>query len=322
MKAWFFLCASLCFCAPAGEIDLARRGEKPQYSIVIPAHAPPSQEYALRDIDLSFVTKDRFIAHGGSAKGLIPNTMPSIRKNMENGFGVEVDVFLSNDGKLWCFHDRRGHGKLGIEKWCTNMVWKGELDSCDYSKAYGQAGKGVRPALLEEVFALVTDETLVEIDIKDPRGEPLVRAVNELIGKFPNVTPRNCFLAGRGDLVRAMMPEFMTVATRNSRESLKPDAKPYDEATMIKKLGSNTKRVKAVGPRWDPEVTTPSLFAKYHERGVEIWAWGYHGDAWKIENPHEALRAFRTGADRIICDDPASLYEGVRQLLSQEIKDK
>ena len=89
---------------------------------------------------------------------------------------------------------------------------------------------------------------------------------------------------------------------------------------MIKKLGSNTKRVKAVGPRWDPEVTTPSLFAKFHERGVEIWAWGYHGDAWKIENPHEALRAFRTGADRIICNDPASLYEGVRQLLSQEIK--
>ena len=87
MKALFFLCASLCFCAPAGEIDLARRGEKPQHSIVIPAHAPPSQEYALRDIDLSFVTKDRFIAHGGSAKGLIPNTMPSIRKNMENGFG-------------------------------------------------------------------------------------------------------------------------------------------------------------------------------------------------------------------------------------------
>ena len=273
---------------------------------------------ALRKVDLAFVTKDRFIAHGGAANGFIPNTMPSIRKNMENGFGVEVDVFLTNDGKLWCYHDRRGHAKLGIEKWCTNMVWNGELDRCDYSKAYGEKGKGVRPALLEEVFALVTDETPVEIDIKDPRGEPLVKAVKELVKRFPNVTPRNCYLAGRGDLVHAMMPEFRTVATRNSRESLKPGAKPYDEATMIKKLGTNVKGVKAVGPRWDPEVTTPSLFAKYHERGVEIWAWGYHGDAWTMDDPKEALRAFRTGADRLICDDPASLYAGVRQLLKRE----
>ena len=269
-------------------------------------------------VTLEFLTKDRFIAHGGGSKGVIPNTMPAFRKTMEAGFGVEADVFLSEDGKLWCFHDRRGHGKLGIEKWCTNMFWKGEIEKSDYSRAFGEKGRGVRPALLEEVLPLVSDESPIELDLKDPRGERLISAIRDLVARFPNVTTNNCFLAGRGDLVPLLMPGFKTIATRNSRPTLKPDEKPYSEEMMLKKLGPKKPHVKAVGVRWDPEVTTASLFRKYHERGIEVWVWSYHRDSWlPVDDPKTALRAFEIGADRIICEDPAALYAEVRRLVSE-----
>ncbi|MBP3406648.1 MAG: DUF4838 domain-containing protein [Kiritimatiellae bacterium] len=269
-------------------------------------------------VTLEFLTKDRFIAHGGGSKGVIPNTMPAFRKTMEAGFGVEADVFLSEDGKLWCFHDRRGHGKLGIEKWCTNMFWKGEIEKSDYSRAFGVKGRGVRPALLEEVLPLVSDGSPIELDLKDPRGERLISAIRDLVARFPNVTTNNCFLAGRGDLVPLLMPGFKTIATRNSRPTLKPDEKPYSEEMMLKKLGPKKPHVKAVGVRWDPEVTTASLFRKYHERGIEVWVWSYHRDSWlPVDDPKTALRAFEIGADRIICEDPAALYAEVRRLVSE-----
>lgn len=274
-------------------------------------------------VTLESITKDRFIAHGGGSVGVIPNTMPALRKSMGAGFGAEVDVFCSEDGKVWCFHDRRGHAKLGIEKWSTNMYWKGELENSDYSKGFGEMGRGVRPALLEEILPLVSDETPIELDLKDRRGERLICAIRELVARFPNVTTNNCFLAGRGDLVPVLMPGFRTIATRNTRPTLKPDEKPYSEDMMIKKLGRVKSHVKAVGPRWDPEVTTASLFRRYHEKGLEIWVWSYSKDKWPpVDDPETALKVFELGADRIICEDPAALYEAVRRLVSEREKSR
>lgn len=260
----------------------------------------------------SKVRKAAFWAHRGGSVGVIPNTLPAARKTMGAGFGVEIDVFRSNDNRIWCYHDRRGHQKIGIEKWCTNMVWEGEIEKCDYTRGYGERGRGVRPMLLEEVLPLVTDETPIELDLKDPRGEELLVAIRDLLTRFPNVTPNNCYLAGRGDLVRRLMPDFKTVATRNSRVALKPGARPFTEEEILKKVGKDLCMVKGISIRWDPEVVTSSLIKKIHARGTEVWVWGYHGDPWRIDDPKEAAEAFARGVDGVICEDPEALYKNLR----------
>jgi hypothetical protein len=203
------------------------------------------------------------------------------------------------------------------------MFWKGEIEKSDYSKGFGEKGRGVRPALLEEVFELVSDECPIEIDLKDPRGERLICAIRDLVARFPNVTTNNCYLAGRGDLVPVLMPGFRTNATRNSGSTPAPDAAPYSEEMMLKQLGPPKPLVKAVGARWDPQMTTASLFKKYHERGIEVWVWSYGKDKWPpVDDPKTALRVFELGADRIICEDPAALHAGVLGIVKGRIGSK
>lgn len=96
-------------------------------------------------------------------QGVPENTMPAFRRAAEQGFGVELDVHLTTDGRLVVIHD--GHlGRLcGIDRRAN------ELSAADYQK-YGILGTDHHAPMLEDVLPLFEGKAPIILEIKTDGG--------------------------------------------------------------------------------------------------------------------------------------------------------
>ncbi|MCB0065388.1 MAG: hypothetical protein KDE19_24855 [Caldilineaceae bacterium] len=129
------------------------------------------------------MTSPQIFAHRG-AKAVAPeNTLPAFAKALEMGVaGIELDVHCSKDGKLVVIHDdslertTTGTGKV-VDYTAT------ELAKVDAGSRFHSDFAGVGIPTLDEVFDLVGNRCLVNVEVKtaDPLGgdqvEPLLAMI-------------------------------------------------------------------------------------------------------------------------------------------------
>ena len=106
------------------------------------------------------------IAHRGDVNTAPENTLPAYENALTAGAdGIELDVRLTQDGKLVVFHDRRLDRTSNGKGLVVNQTLE-EIRQLDDGSWYSDAYKGERPPTLDEVFELLPPDFLVNVEME------------------------------------------------------------------------------------------------------------------------------------------------------------
>ncbi|SFL66260.1 glycerophosphoryl diester phosphodiesterase [Paenibacillus sp. 1_12] len=127
--------------------------------------------------------KPLIIAHRGS-KGMAPeNTLAAFQLGLNQGCeGIELDIHLTADGEIVVCHDltldRTTNGKgFIVEKSLS------EIKTFDAGSWFGDSFKGETIPTLNEVFDLVPDTIMVNVEIKYAYGGQIEHKLLDLLHK-------------------------------------------------------------------------------------------------------------------------------------------
>lgn len=99
--------------------------------------------------------------------GVPENSMAAFKRALDNGFGFELDVRLTKDGKLVVIHDNNTKRVAGVEKL---------VSECNYSELQrlSLGGTGEKIPLFSDVLSLVKGREALIVEIKTNKDCDLV----------------------------------------------------------------------------------------------------------------------------------------------------
>jgi len=127
-----------------------------------------------------------YYAHRGlhDAKNGVPeNSLLAFRRAVEHGYGAELDVHLTKDGKLVVMHDESLKRTAGVDRRLCDMTAE-ELAACRLE------GTDEPVPYLEEVLPIHEGKTPLVVEIKPYKGNhaELTKRTCELLDRFPQLT--------------------------------------------------------------------------------------------------------------------------------------
>ena len=166
------------------------------------------------------------IAHRGLFDDNYPeNTMPAYEQAIKHGYAIEMDVQMSSDGVIFCYHDNNALRVCGVDKDVREMTYE-EI------KTLRPCGKEYPIMTFEEFLNFVDGKTPILVEVKDQKkrkgieqkitdclrnykGQFAVQSFNPIIVKrFEKIAPE--FLRGvlttrvNGMNVPKIVMSFMT----------------------------------------------------------------------------------------------------------------
>jgi glycerophosphoryl diester phosphodiesterase len=124
------------------------------------------------------------IAHRGASHDAPENTLPSVKLGWEqNADAVEIDIYLTQDGKIVVLHDDNTKRTAGLDKKIVDQTLA-EARKLDAGRWKGEQWAGTHIPTLEEVLATVPAGKRLFIEIKcGPEILPELQAVLDRSGK-------------------------------------------------------------------------------------------------------------------------------------------
>jgi glycerophosphoryl diester phosphodiesterase len=139
---------------------------------------------------LSFVGSNlhaiEIIAHRGASYDAPENTVAAYKLGWkQNADAVELDIWLSKDGKIVCLHDDNTRHTAGADKAVADQTLAG-LRALDAGSWKGKEWKGEKLPTLDEVLALIPDGKRLVIEIKcGPEALPELQRLIQTSDKKP-----------------------------------------------------------------------------------------------------------------------------------------
>lgn len=233
--------------------------------------------------------RPQIFAHRG-AKSVAPeNTLPAFQKALEMGVdGIELDVQASADGVLVVVHDfDLSHTTSGTGR--VNAHTAQELRRLDAGRHFGPTWAGTPIPTLEEVFDLVGQRCLVNVEIKnmDWDGGPEAEAVVALVQ--------------RRDLRdQVIVSSFNPVALIKMRW--------LDPSIALGLLYSEDLPIYLRRAWLGPLIAPEALHPHYSLIDADFMAWarsqGHYVNTWTVNDPEEARRLAALGVDVLMTDVP------------------
>lgn len=229
----------------------------------------------------------RLYGHRGAAAHHPENTHRAFVAAAEAGVdALETDVRLSSDGRVVVFHDADGERTCGRPERLLQRPWS-EISTWD-------AGEGERPMLLSQLLEAFPS-LFVNIDVKDNALDAAAatlavveasgRGQSVGLGSFHGRVVRAIHRAGwRGQI--ALSPREVVAARLMPAWLARP---------MVHGIAAQIP-VADKGFRLD----TPGFLARCAALGLRV-------DYWTIDDPQEAVRLVRAGANGIVTNDPATI---------------
>ena len=166
------------------------------------------------------------IAHRGiyDNKSIYENTIPAFKKAMDNNFAIELDVRLTNDGKLIVFHDhnlKRLVNKPYIVKNSTYQELKNDIINIPTLNDVLKQVKGKVPIIIEikserNIKKIV--DTTVEV-LSNYKGEYHIKSfdykiIKYLKKKYPEIS-RGLLLSSKKDKLKLSLIYKVFIAKPN-----------------------------------------------------------------------------------------------------------
>lgn len=240
-----------------------------------------------------FYREDRplIIAHRGARDVAPENTLAAFRAALEAGAdGIELDVTRCATGEIVVIHDDTvdrttdGHGRVAEMPFAA-------LHELDAGRWFGEAFRGERIPLLEEVLDLVGGKLRINIEIKGKnwRDEGVEARVAEMIRQ-------------RGLISSIIISSFNPWALQRMRRAA-PDVR-LGFLYAMPKLGVDFAPFFA--PRfWGAEALHPHLALVDDTYVARCQRLGLRLNVWTVNAPEDIQRFAALGVDGIITDHPA-----------------
>ena len=222
----------------------------------------------------------RIVAHRGGGALAPENTLCAIRLGASMGFkGVEFDVMLAGDGTPVVIHD---------ETVDRTTDGRGAVPAMSYEELSRlKIGKSERIPKYEEAVALCRELGLwANVEIKPAKGHE--RATGEAVARMTRDLWRGAPL---GPLLSSFSIEALAAARAVAPELPRGylvDEIPGDWLDTMK-------RVSCVALHCNYKSLTEKLAAEIHGAGYSILLW-------TVNEPSEAKRLFKMGADCLVTD--------------------
>ena len=242
---------------------------------------------------------ETLISHRGESYDAPENTLPAYRMAVARGFGFECDIYLSEDKRLFTFHDStlRRTTEGANTSACTAVGWEetvSKLNVGGWGKWKGSAFDPTRPALFSEVLDLARDGRWIYVEVKgnDPAWVPYVKAELE---KSPRANPGNVLFISFGEDVCAelkrQLPAYrvywLTSCRKKGADGKKVVRTPDEIVAKLRKLG-----VDGVDINYKPEVIDAAYVKAIRDAG-------YSFHVWTVDDPDLARKAFAAGAETL-----------------------
>lgn len=231
------------------------------------------------------------------ASGLAPeNTLDAFKKNVEVGGSVlELDVRLTRDGKLVCFHDDRLDRITPEKGLVSDWEWEALKDVPVMKTAFNGAYPNARIPLLSEVFAQIPAPNQIVVEIKKDLERPallVARTMEECTRA--NALSRIRFISFEIDLLRRV-------------RAWKPDSRgPEPQGVVMAPLGTKANRdqmiefakeLKAIAIHLNHTGIDEEWTKRVHDAGFLV-------NAWTVNQEADWERLAAVGVDEVTTDFP------------------
>ena len=239
--------------------------------------------------------KGLLIAHRGESLEAPENTLEAFRRAFADGFGAELDLYMTLDGEVYLTHDRTADTmkrKYGIDKVSTNCFWKGELEKADAGGWRGREWKGTPFARIDEVLAIAPGNVRLVFDVKDPRPEIAV-LLRAAVDRHPQIRDENITVLG--GTCKRLFPKSPALYCTLETRSWAKDAPPVPREEKLAEL--KRRGLDGLSVRWNREVVTADYIRFFNDAGYPV-------HVWTVNTPEDVALALERGAASVTSDSP------------------
>ena len=222
----------------------------------------------------------RIVAHRGGGALAPENTLGAIRLGASMGFkGVEFDVMLAGDATPVIIHDERvertTNGRGAVPKMSYAELSKLRIGANDRIPTFEEAGR-----LCRELGVWANVEIKPAIGYERATGSAVAPLAREL---------------WRGAALPPVLSSFSVAALEAAREAAPELPRGYLVVDVPDDWRGTMKRLGCVALHCNYKSLTENLAAEIHAAGYSILLW-------TVNEPSEARRLFRMGADCLVTD--------------------
>jgi len=146
------------------------------------------------------------IAHRGASHDAPENTLASVQLGWErNADAVEVDVYLSKDGKIVVIHDENTKRTTGHDGLVHKMTWA-QLQKLDAGSWKNKKFKGEPMPLLSQLLETIPNGKYLVIEIKC--GPEIIQPLAGLLKKTNTPPSKTAIISFSYDVVTAAKKQF------------------------------------------------------------------------------------------------------------------
>ena len=230
----------------------------------------------------------KFAHRGLHGEGIAENSMSAFRAAVDAGFGIELDVRLSRDGRLVVFHDD------DLKRMCKDERLVSEVDSTELS---GMSLLGTEDGVptFEEVLKLVDGRVPLLVEIKELSGNAVSTAAAKMLADY------------KGEFI---VESFNPLSLKNFKKEL--------PGVPVGILSMRFQRDKTFGLRFrnfllgallTNVICRPNFIAYQNEDGGRFavkllgGVFGAPRFAWTVRSEEEELAAKKRGFDSVIFEN-------------------
>jgi glycerophosphoryl diester phosphodiesterase len=238
--------------------------------------------------------KPLVIAHRGASREAPENTLPAFARARELGAdGVELDVLPSAEGVLVVTHNEQLEILTGM-KGRVGRFALSELKKLDFGSHFSPKFKGEKIPALQEVFDLLKDNFLINVEIKgiNVRGDGREETLAALIRKWKLTE-------------QVIVSSFNVFALRRMAKAA-PEIRRgylfYEKQMGPSRRGGWAPFLKPYSMHISKALIKPNTISRFHQKGYQCWIW-------TVNDEKEMRKLIRQRADALITDDPQKLIQ-------------
>lgn len=234
------------------------------------------------------------IAHRGASYDAPENTVVAFKLGwQQNADAVELDVWLSKDGRIVCIHDENTRRTAGVNRAVSDQTLT-ELRALDAGSWKGAKWRGEKIPTLDEVLALTPDGKGLVIEIKcGLKVLPELRRVIQASGKKSEQLVIIDFDYETVTQAKKLLPQVSVLYLHTYRKNKQTGGFP-----TLDELIRKAKAARLDGLNLGCDWAIDAAFAqKVKSAGLKLYVW-------TVDNVEVAKRLAAAGVDGIATNRP------------------
>lgn len=244
------------------------------------------------------------IGHRGASHDAPENTLASINLAWKrNADAVEIDVFLTKDGKIVAIHDKTTKRYGGPDKAIAQQTLA-ELKRIDVGTWKNRKWAGERIPTLAEVLATIPDGKRLFIEIKCGKEIiPELKRVLKSAGKKPEQTAIIGFSYETIKAIKRELPQLQVFWVIDLKHDKRKNRWRPGREEIIRKTQAG--KLDGVDLGNEPVIDL-AYVQRVKKSGLGLYVW-------TVNSPEQAARLRAAGVDGITTDRPGLLKQKLRE---------